>query len=128
VLTGVGVITGREVVLGGPRPCVSRRLHRPGRRGEDPARDGGSRTSAPTLVTICTAGGARTQEGLLGLIQAPKIAAAAARLQPGRGCRSSACWLHPATGAAWAALANQADIILAEPGARIGPGGATRLG
>jgi acetyl-CoA carboxylase carboxyl transferase subunit beta len=30
---------------------------------------------------------------------------------------------HPATGAAWAALANQADIILAEPGARIGPGG-----
>ena len=30
---------------------------------------------------------------------------------------------QPATGAAWTSLANQADIILAEPGAKIGPGG-----
>jgi acetyl-CoA carboxylase carboxyl transferase subunit beta len=74
------------------------------------------------LIALCTAGGARTQEGLLGLIQAPKIAAAAARLHRA-GVPFVSVLAHPATGAAWAALANQADIILAEPGARIGPGG-----
>src|SRR5215212_9921043 len=74
------------------------------------------------LVALCTAGGARTQEGLLGLIQAPKIAAAAARLHRA-GVPFVSVLAHPAAGAAWAALANQADIILAEPGARIGPGG-----
>ena len=74
------------------------------------------------LVALCTAGGARTQEGLLGLIQAPKIAAASARLHRA-GVPFVSVLAHPATGAAWTALANQADIILAEPGARIGPGG-----
>jgi acetyl-CoA carboxylase carboxyl transferase subunit beta len=74
------------------------------------------------LIALCTAGGARTQEGLLGLIQAPKIAAAAARLHRA-GAPFVSVLAHPATGAAWAALANQADIILAEPGAQIGPGG-----
>jgi acetyl-CoA carboxylase carboxyl transferase subunit beta len=74
------------------------------------------------LIALCSAGGARTQEGLLGLIQAPKIAAAAARLHRA-GIPFVSVLAHPATGAAWTALANQADIILAEPGARIGPGG-----
>jgi acetyl-CoA carboxylase carboxyl transferase subunit beta len=74
------------------------------------------------LIALCTAGGARTQEGLLGLIQAPKIAAAAARLHRA-GVPFVSVLAHPATGAAWTALANQADIILAEPGAKIGPGG-----
>jgi acetyl-CoA carboxylase carboxyl transferase subunit beta len=74
------------------------------------------------LIALCTAGGARTQEGLLGLIQAPKIAAMAARLHRA-GVPFVSVLAHPATGAVWTALANQADIILAEPGARIGPGG-----
>src|SRR3954470_17590719 len=74
------------------------------------------------FIALCTAGGARTQEGLLGLIQAPKIAAAAARLHRA-GVPFVSVLAHPATGAAWPALPNQADIILAEPGARIGPGG-----
>jgi acetyl-CoA carboxylase carboxyl transferase subunit beta len=55
-------------------------------------------------------------------MQAPQIAAAAARLHRA-GVPFVAVLAHPATGAAWTALANQADIILAEPGARIGPGG-----
>ena len=63
----------------------------------------------------------------MGLIQAPKIAAAAARLHRA-GVPFVSVLAHPATGAAWAALANQADIILAEPGARIGPGGRHRGG
>src|SRR5829696_7032539 len=61
------------------------------------------------LIALCTAGGARTQEGLLGLIQAPKIAAAAARLHRA-GVPFVSVLAHPATGAAWTALANQADI------------------
>jgi acetyl-CoA carboxylase carboxyl transferase beta subunit len=73
------------------------------------------------LVALCAAGGARTQEGLLGLVQAPKIAAAAARLRRA-GVPCVSVLAHPATGAAWTALAEQADIIVAEPGARIGSG------
>jgi acetyl-CoA carboxylase carboxyl transferase subunit beta len=73
------------------------------------------------LVALCTAGAARTQEGLLGLIQAPKIAAAAARLHRS-GVPFVSVLAHPATGAAWTALADQADIILAEPGATIASG------
>ena len=73
------------------------------------------------LVALCTAGGARTQEGLLGLIQARKIATAAARLHRA-GVPFVSVLAHPSTGAVWAALANQTDIILAEPGAQIGPG------
>ncbi len=73
------------------------------------------------LVALCSAGGARTREGLLGLIQAPKIAAAAARLQRA-GVPFVSVLAHPAAGAAWSALASQADIILAEPGALIGAG------
>jgi acetyl-CoA carboxylase carboxyl transferase subunit beta len=74
------------------------------------------------LIALCTAGGARTQEGLLGLVQAPKIAAAAAHLHRA-GVPLVAVLAHPATGGAWAALATQADLIFAEPGARIGSGG-----
>lgn len=73
------------------------------------------------LIALCSAGGARTQEGLLGLIQAPKIAAAAARLQRA-GVPFVSVLVHPAIGAAWSALACQADIILAEPGAMIDVG------
>lgn len=74
------------------------------------------------LIALCTAGGARTQEGLLGLLQAPKIAAAAAAMHR-TGVPFVSVLAHPATGAIWTALATQADIILAEPGAHIGPSG-----
>jgi len=70
------------------------------------------------LVAFCAAGGARTQEGLLGLAQAPKIAAAAARLHR-TGVPFVSVLAHPVIGMAWSALASQADIILAEPGVRV---------
>ncbi len=73
------------------------------------------------LVAICTAGGARSPEGLLGLLQAPKFAAAAAQMHR-TGVPFVSVLAHPATGAVWSALADQADIILAEPGARVGLG------
>ncbi|MCA9864110.1 MAG: hypothetical protein KC432_13850 [Thermomicrobiales bacterium] len=73
------------------------------------------------LVAICTAGGARSQDGLPGLLQAPKFAAVAAQLHRS-GVPFVSVLAHPATGAVWSALADQADIILAEPGARVGLG------
>ncbi len=122
VLTGIGVIAGREVVLvvldqaflgACIGPVAGEKILL--------AMETAAHRRLP-LVAICTAGGARTQEGLLGLIQAPKIAAAAARLHRA-GVPFVSVLAHPATGAAWLALANQADIILAEPGAKVGPGG-----
>jgi len=122
VLTGTGSIGGREVVMvvldhaflgASIGPVAGEKILL--------AMDAAAARRVP-LVALCTAGGARTQEGLLGLIQAPKIAAAAARLHRA-GVPFVSVLAHPATGAVWAALANQADIILAEPGARIGPGG-----
>ena len=73
------------------------------------------------LVAICTAGGARSQEGMLGLLQAPKFAAAAAQMHRS-GVPFVSVLAHPATGTVWSALADQADIILAEPGARVSLG------
>ncbi|MGH2618471.1 MAG: carboxyl transferase domain-containing protein, partial [Thermomicrobiales bacterium] len=122
VLTGTGTIGGREAVLvvldhaflgASIGPVAGEKILL--------AMDAAAARRIP-VIALCTAGGARTQEGLLGLIQAPKIAAAAARLHRA-GVPFVSVLAHPATGAAWAALANQADIILAEPGARIGPGG-----
>jgi acetyl-CoA carboxylase carboxyl transferase subunit beta len=122
VLTGTGTIAGRDAVLvvldhaflgASIGPVAGEKILL--------AMDAAAARRVP-LIALCTAGGARTQEGLLGLIQAPKIAAAAARLHR-TGVPFVAVLAHPATGAVWAALANQADIILAEPGARIGPGG-----
>jgi acetyl-CoA carboxylase carboxyl transferase beta subunit len=122
VLTGTGTIAGRDAVLvvldhaflgASIGPVAGEKILL--------AMDAAAARRVP-LIALCTAGGARTQEGLLGLIQAPKFAAAAARLHRA-GVPFVAVLAHPATGAAWAALANQADIILAEPGARIGPGG-----
>ncbi|MCD6034152.1 MAG: acetyl-CoA carboxylase, carboxyl transferase, beta subunit [Thermomicrobiales bacterium] len=122
VLTGTGAIGGREAVIvvldhaflgASIGPVAGEKILL--------AMETAATRRLP-FIAICTAGGARTQEGLLGLIQAPKIAAAAARLHRA-GVPFVSVLAHPATGAVWAALANQADIILAEPGARIGPGG-----
>src|SRR5688572_4100774 len=121
VLTGTGAIGGREAVIvvldhaflgASIGPVAGEKILL--------AMETAATRRLP-FIAICTAGGARTQEGLLGLIQAPKIAAAAARLHRA-GVPFVSVLAHPATGAVWAALANQADIILAEPGARIGPG------
>ncbi len=73
------------------------------------------------LIALCAAGGARTETGLLSLVQLPKMAAAAARLRRA-GVPFISVLAHPTTGGVYAGLANQADIVLAEPGAHIGLG------
>lgn len=122
VLTGTGAIGGHQAVLivldhaflgGSIGPVAGEKILL--------AMESATSRRLP-LIALCTAGGARTQEGLLGLLQAPKIAAAAAAMHR-TGVPFVSVLAHPATGAVWTALATQADIILAEPGAHVGPSG-----
>ncbi len=70
-------------------------------------------------VSIITSGGVRLQEGMLSLTQMAKTLVAAEKLHKAAGL--SICVLgNPATGQVLASFASQADIVLAEPGARIG--------
>ncbi|MGH2558181.1 MAG: carboxyl transferase domain-containing protein [Thermomicrobiales bacterium] len=75
------------------------------------------------LIAICSGGAPRTQEGMLTLVQLAKSAAMASRLHRA-GVPFVSVLTHPTTGGVYAGLANQADIVVAEPGARIGFGSA----
>jgi acyl-CoA carboxylase subunit beta len=77
------------------------------------------------LIAFCSGGGARTQEGVLSLVQLAKTASASARLHRA-GVPFISVLTHPATGGVYTGLGGQADIILAEPGAWIGSNPARR--
>jgi acetyl-CoA carboxylase carboxyl transferase subunit beta len=71
------------------------------------------------LVLVVASGGARMQEGMLSLMQMAKTAAAAARLADA-GVPFVSVLTDPTMGGVTASFAVLADVILAEPGARIG--------
>jgi acetyl-CoA carboxylase carboxyl transferase subunit beta len=71
------------------------------------------------LVLVCASGGARMQEGMLSLMQMAKTSAAAARLAEARVPFISVL-SNPTMGGVTASFAVLADVILAEPGARVG--------
>jgi acetyl-CoA carboxylase carboxyl transferase subunit beta len=73
------------------------------------------------VVAVCAGGRGplRAQEGMLALVQLAKIASAAANLRRA-GLPLVAVLAHPTTGGVYVGLANQADFVLAEAGARIG--------
>jgi acetyl-CoA carboxylase carboxyl transferase subunit beta len=71
------------------------------------------------LVLAIASGGARMQEGMLSLMQMAKTAAAAARLSEAR-VPYIALLTNPTMGGVTASFATLADIIYAEPSARIG--------
>jgi acetyl-CoA carboxylase carboxyl transferase beta subunit/acetyl-CoA carboxylase carboxyl transferase alpha subunit len=77
------------------------------------------------LIVFCSGGGARTQEGMLSLVQLAKTASASARLHRA-GVPFISVLTHPSTGGVYTGLGGQADIILAEPGAWIGSNPARR--
>lgn len=95
----IGVIAGEKIVLA-MEQAASRRL---------------------PLVAICAGGRGpvRAPEGMLSLVQLAKTASAATRLRRA-GVPFVAVLTHPTTGGVYAGLANQADVILAEPGAQVG--------
>lgn len=71
------------------------------------------------LVLAAASGGARMQEGMLSLMQMAKTAAAAKRLAEA-GVAYIAVLTDPTYGGVTASFATLADVIIAEPGARIG--------
>lgn len=71
------------------------------------------------VVIVVASGGARMQEGMLSLMQMAKTAAAARRLSES-GLPYVAVLTNPTMGGVTASFATLADIIFAEPGARVG--------
>ncbi len=71
------------------------------------------------LLTISASGGARMQEGILSLMQMAKTTAALARLGQVRLPHLSLL-VDPCYGGVTASYATVADVVMAEPGARIG--------
>lgn len=71
------------------------------------------------LLTINASGGARMHEGVISLMQLPKVNLALARLGS-VGMPHIAVMTDPCYGGVLASYASVADVIIAEPGARIG--------
>lgn len=78
------------------------------------------------FVTFNASGGARMQEGLFSLMQMAKTTAAVARLGDS-GLPHIAVLTDPCYGGVTASYATIADVLLAEPGARIGFAGKTLI-
>jgi acetyl-CoA carboxylase carboxyl transferase subunit beta len=68
------------------------------------------------LIALCSGGAVRTQDGMLAVLQTAKIATLAGRMHRA-GIPLISVITHPTTGGVLTGLADQADIILAEPGA-----------
>ncbi len=77
-----------------------------------------ARRSLP-MIAVVSGGGARTQEGILSLMQMAKTVTAANRLRES-AVPFIAVLANPSTGQAYASFANLADIIIAEPGSVVG--------
>lgn len=70
------------------------------------------------LITFCSSGGARMQEGVFSLMQMAKTSSALARLKQGRMPYISVL-TNPTTGGVTASFASLGDVIIAEPAALI---------
>ena len=118
-LTGTGAILGRDIViavldfsfLGGSIGVVA------GERLARAFEKAASRRSA--VVVVCSTSGTRMQEGLLALMQAPRVAVAV-RHHARSGLPFVSVLTDPTTGSAYTGFVNLADFILAEPNALVG--------
>ena len=71
------------------------------------------------VIAVVTGGGARTQEGVLSLMQMAKTVTAVNKLREA-SLPFIAVLANPSTGQAYGSFANLADIIIAEPGSVVG--------
>ena len=117
--TYVGNIKGRRAVLacfdfgymgGSMGSVVGERFL----RGIDECCDTGA-----SFIACCASGGARMQEGMLSLMQMVKTTSGQAELGK-RGLPFISVLCDPTTGGVAASFALVADVVIAEPGARIG--------
>jgi len=76
------------------------------------------------LITVSSSGGARMQEGIFSLMQMVKVSAAIGRLKDS-GILFISILSDPTFGGVTASFASIGDIIIAEPGSRIGFAGAS---
>jgi acetyl-CoA carboxylase carboxyl transferase subunit beta len=105
----VGVLDSR-FLMGSMSAAVGEKLTR--------AIEYATRNKLP-LILFSASGGARMQEGILSLMQMAKTSAALERLNQ-KGILYISVLTDPTTGGVTASFASLGDIILAEPGARIG--------
>jgi acetyl-CoA carboxylase carboxyl transferase subunit beta len=105
----VGVLDSR-FLMGSMSAAVGEKLTR--------AIEYAARNKLP-LILFSASGGARMQEGILSLMQMAKTSAALERLNQ-KGLLYISVLTDPTTGGVTASFASLGDIILAEPGARIG--------
>lgn len=126
------MITGRGVIVGEPAAVAVADFTFMGATmgsvyGEKLARaaERAIRERLP-LITFNASGGARMQEGLFSLMQMAKTTAAVARLGDA-GLPHIAVLTDPCYGGVTASYATVADMLLAEPGARIGFAGKTLI-
>lgn len=119
------MVTGRGAILGEPVAIAIADFSFMGATmgsvfGEKLARAAErARDARLPLLTFNASGGARMQEGLFSLMQMAKTTAAIARLGEA-GLPHIAVLTDPCYGGVTASYATVADIMLAEPGARIG--------
>jgi len=73
----------------------------------------------PLLLVSGSGGGARMQEGVISLMQMAKTSAAIAKLKR-KGLLYISLLTNPTMGGVMASFASRGDIVLAEPGARLG--------
>lgn len=71
------------------------------------------------LVAVCTSGGARMQEGIASLAQMARCSVGVSQVSAA-GLPYISVLADPCFGGVTASFATQADVIIAEPGARIG--------
>lgn len=120
VITGVGAINGRKVVLGvtdsrfimgSMGSVVGEKLTRAIERSTE--------TKHPLIIISGSGGGARMYEGLYSLMQMAKTSAALSRHNRA-GCLFLSVLTNPTMAGVMASFASLGDLIIAEPKALIG--------
>ena len=119
VWTGVGLLDGHQVALG----IMDTRYilgSMGGATGEKVARlIDRALVDRRTLIIVCQSGGARMQESTFSLMQMAKISSRLRRLSDA-GLLYVSVLTDPTYGGVTASFAMLGDVILAEPGARVG--------
>ena len=118
-LTGTGSIFGRDVVLavldfsflgGSIGVAAGERLARAFEKATARRRP---------LISVCSTSGTRMQEGILALMQVPRVMAAALKHSEA-GLPHITVLTDPTTGSAYSGFVNLADYVIAEPNALVG--------
>jgi acetyl-CoA carboxylase carboxyl transferase subunit beta len=78
-----------------------------------------ARTRRIPVVSLLCSGGSRVQEGMLALLQLPRIAGQIAAMRRA-GIPHICLCRNPTTGGVWACLGSAADVVLAVSGSQIG--------